>query len=172
MANNHPKIGKPTPSKAANAATNISHPSALKVDERTAMEFSQLLQRRSDNEKGMLQERELQASDQQGRTQAQLNSASVQPTNSAPDMFFQSQATQRHNIIEEPELQNTQVVDIEINQGQAPASMGAINVQDTHTRPAIEQIVETIYRDWQSQQASTGTQQWSMQLNTATSLPL
>jgi len=168
MANNNPKLSKPIPNKPSpvNSTNKVVHPAALKVDERTALDFSELLQRRSENEKGMERDREMIASTDKGRVKTQKDKQSVQQVNSSPNLFFQAHSHQRNNIIEDVEKPDTQSMGSQTINAASSGNVATVNIQDMHTRPAVERVVETVYRDWQSHQAAQAGQKWAIQLST------
>lgn len=169
MSSYNPKLNKSTLPKS-NASTNRAlSPSASKVDDRSAAEFSELLKRRGGQEAGFENKREIQASldksHDNGRVQAQLDKAAAVSTNSVPSVFFQEFDPGRHNIIEDNTHDKSPIT------GGLPPSSGmvdmpAVFVQKGNLHPAVEQVLEAVFRNWRTQLASAGGQHWSIQLTT------
>ncbi len=167
MSNNNPNVSKPISAKPTPPTSKISPAGIAKVDERTATEFSNLMQRRSESEHSLVREREITASVDEGRVNSEAGRRAVEPTSQAPDMFFRSGHQYGHGAIEEATDDAPNAISGSSVSTATAAISTPVVMQSEQARPAaIDQIVETVYRDWQSQQASMMGQKWSFQLST------
>lgn len=170
MANNGPKLNKSIPPKNVASTDKVVHPSAAKVDDRSAMEFSELLNRRGQQDAVFEREREIHASltesENKGSIAAERNRGAAQSVSGSPNLFFQTHAHHGHSIIEETSFEKPQASGGATNQAGATGMPSVVSVQGESSRPAVEQIVEAVYRNWQSQESLAGGQRWAVQLST------
>jgi len=168
---NHSNINKSNSAKPTQQSTKVGSAVAAKVDNQTALEFSRLLQQRSEGEHSLIQKKEIDASVDEGVANAEARQLSADNASKVPDMFFQSGHNHARSSIQEATEDGPKAI------GGTSAGMPTSEVstpvamQSEQSRPVvIDQIVETVYRDWQSQQASMTGQKWSFQINTGTNV--
>jgi len=165
MSSNN-NVNKSNSAKPTTQTSKVNPAGIAKIDERTATEFSNLLQRRGESEHGQLRDREISASVDEGRENAGIGRQGSVPMQ-APDMFFQSSQLAHRPPIQEATDDAPKAATGSSSGTATAAAPAPVDVQSEQARPiAIDQIVETVYRDWQSQQASATGQKWSFQLST------